>query len=90
MKSFQYYAGYSISYLLPFLYKDYINMHDFFNYVKLCGSYMHKVQERANVKTHYGFGNDPMKMCFKHKTRLMKVDHKIKDIKIVLNCVFIM
>jgi hypothetical protein len=27
----------------------------------------------------HDFGNDPMKMCFKHKTR-MKVDHKIKDI----------
>jgi hypothetical protein len=51
---------------------------------------MHKVQERANVKAHYGFGNDPMKMCFKHKIRLMKVDHKIKDIKNVWNCVFIM
>jgi hypothetical protein len=24
------------------------------------------------------FGNNPMKMCFEHKTR-MKVDHKIKD-----------
>ncbi len=40
---------------------------------------MHKRQEGANVKAHYNFGNDPMKICFKHKIR-MKVDHKIKDI----------
>jgi len=33
------------------------------------------------VKTRYKFGSDQMKMCFKHKTK-MKVDHKIKDIKI--------
>ncbi len=31
------------------------------------------------MKARYEFGNDPMKMCFKHKTRI-KVDHKIKDI----------
>jgi hypothetical protein len=43
---------------------------------------MHKEQEGANVKTHYKFGNDPMKMRFKHKTRI-KVDHKIKNIQIV-------
>jgi len=28
---------------------------------------MHKCQERENVKTFYEFGNDPMKMYFKHK-----------------------
>jgi hypothetical protein len=38
-----------------------------------------KEQEEASVKTCYEFGNDPMKMCFKHKTK-MKVDHKIKNI----------
>jgi hypothetical protein len=31
---------------------------------------MHKGQERENVKAHYEFDNDPMKKCFKHKTRL--------------------
>jgi hypothetical protein len=35
---------------------------------------MHKGQEGVNVKAHYEFGNGPMKMCFKHKTR-MRVDH---------------
>jgi hypothetical protein len=38
------------------------------------------MQERTNVKACIEFGNDPMKMCFKHKTT-MKVDHKIKDLK---------
>jgi hypothetical protein len=43
----------------------------------LCVNYMHKGQEETNVKTHYdSFGIDPMKMCFKHKTRT-KVDHRI-------------
>jgi hypothetical protein len=37
----------------------------------------------ANVKAHYEFGNDLLlKMCFEHKKR-MKVDHGIKNIKIV-------
>jgi hypothetical protein len=31
------------------------------------------------MKAHYEFGNDPMKKCFKHETR-MKVVHRIKDI----------
>jgi hypothetical protein len=35
---------------------------------------MYKGQEGANVKTHYEFNNDSMKMCFEHKTR-MKIDH---------------
>jgi hypothetical protein len=39
-------------------------------------------QEGTNVKTCNVFDNDPMEMCPKHKTR-MKVNHKIKDIKIV-------
>ncbi len=39
-------------------------------------------QERTNMKTCNLFDNDPMKMCPKDKTR-MKVNHKIKDIKIV-------
>jgi hypothetical protein len=38
---------------------------------------MHKGQEGANVKTHYEFGNDLMKMCFKHKTK-MKVHQRIE------------
>jgi hypothetical protein len=42
---------------------------------------MHKGQEGSNVKPHYEFGSDPMKMCFEHKTRT-KVDHIIKDIRI--------
>jgi hypothetical protein len=42
---------------------------------------MLKGQEGSNVKAHYEFGNDLMKMCFEHKTR-MKVDHIIKDIRI--------
>jgi len=44
--------------------------------------YMHKKQEGANVKAHYKFSDDPMRMCFKHKTRV-KVDYRNKDIKIV-------
>jgi hypothetical protein len=43
---------------------------------------MHKWKEGTNVKAHCEFSNDPMKMCFKHKT-IMKVDHKIKNIIIV-------
>jgi len=47
---------------------------------------MHKTKEGANVKMGYEFGHDPMRMCFKHK-KIMKLDHKIKDIKIVfLSC----
>jgi hypothetical protein len=46
---------------------------------------MHKKQEGTNVKAHYEFGNDAMKMCFKHKTR-MKVDHRTKDI---IDCDFL-
>jgi hypothetical protein len=40
---------------------------------------MHKGQQIENMKTHYEFGNDPMKKCFNHKTR-MKVVHRIKNI----------
>jgi hypothetical protein len=40
---------------------------------------MYKWQEGANVKACNEFGNDSMKMCFKHKIR-MKVDYKMKDI----------
>ncbi len=35
------------------------------------------------MNAHYEFGNDPMKICFKCKIR-RKVDHRIKDIKIML------
>jgi hypothetical protein len=45
---------------------------------------MHKRQEEVSVKACYGFGNDPMKMYFKKKTR-MNVDHIIKDIIIMYN-----
>ncbi len=31
---------------------------------------MYKGQEGKNVKAHYEFGNDIMKMCFEHKTRI--------------------
>jgi len=37
---------------------------------------MHKRQKGIKVKKRYEFGNDLMKMSFKHKIR-MKVDHKI-------------
>jgi hypothetical protein len=30
---------------------------------------MHKWQERENVKTFYAFGNDGMKIYFKHKRK---------------------
>jgi len=40
------------------------------------------VQEVENAKACSEFGNDLMKMCFEHKTR-MNIDYKIKDIKIV-------
>jgi hypothetical protein len=43
---------------------------------------MHKRQDEENVKTCYEFDNDLVKMCLEHKTR-MKVDHSIKDIKIL-------
>jgi len=36
---------------------------------------MYNGEKGANVKPCYEFGNDLMKMCSKHKTR-MKVDHK--------------
>jgi hypothetical protein len=49
---------------------------------------MHKDQEGTNVKTHYVFTNDPTKiMCFEHKTR-MKVDHKIKILKLCITELF--
>ncbi len=38
------------------------------------------------MKACYEFGNDPIKICFEHKTRKM-VDHRIKNVKIVQNCV---
>jgi hypothetical protein len=31
---------------------------------------MNKEQEGANVKAHYKFDNDPIKICFEHKTRM--------------------
>ncbi len=37
---------------------------------------MHKGQEGANVKVGYEFGNDSMKTCCEHKTR-MKTNHRI-------------
>jgi hypothetical protein len=44
---------------------------------------MHKGQEGRNVKTHYKFDDNSMKMCFKHKTR-MKVNHIIKNIRVTM------
>jgi hypothetical protein len=41
---------------------------------------MHKGKEGRNVKTHYKFDNNSMKMCLKQKTR-MKANHIIKDIR---------
>ncbi len=43
-------------------------------------------EKGTNVKTCNKFGNDPMKICFEHKTR-MKVDRKIKVIKLCFYCV---
>jgi hypothetical protein len=41
-----------------------------------------KGKREQNVKAYYEFGNDPMKiMCFKHKIR-MKVNRKIKRLKL--------
>jgi hypothetical protein len=43
---------------------------------------MHKGQEGANVKMSYEFGNDLMKiMCLEQKIK-MKVDHRIKILKL--------
>ncbi len=47
----------------------------------LCGSYMHKGWEGVYVKARHEFGNDPMKMCFKHKTKMI-VDHEFKILKL--------
>ncbi len=35
----------------------------------LCGSYMHKRQKKANVKTHDEFDNDPIKFCVSNTKR---------------------
>ncbi len=43
---------------------------------------MHKGQEGSNVEVGYEFGNDSMKTCCEHKTR-MKTNHRIKVIRIV-------
>jgi hypothetical protein len=43
---------------------------------------MYKGQEGTNVKLCNEFGNDPRKMCSKHKT-IMKVDSRIRDITIM-------
>jgi hypothetical protein len=52
---------------------------------------MHKGQEGANVEACNELGNDPMKLCFQHKTRMkVKVAHKIENIIIVENFVIIM
>jgi hypothetical protein len=52
---------------------------------------MQKGQHGDNVKAHYEFGNDPLKiMCFKQRTR-MKVDHRIEILKLCffhINCDF--
>jgi hypothetical protein len=51
----------------------------------LCESCIYKRQGGTNVKSCNEFDNDPMKMCFEHKTR-MKVEHRIQNIE---NIIFI-
>jgi hypothetical protein len=51
----------------------------------LCESCIYKRQDGTNVKACNEFDNDPMKMCFEHKTR-MKVEHRIQNIE---NIIFI-
>jgi hypothetical protein len=47
---------------------------------------MHKGQEGTNVETHYEFGNGPMKiMQFENKAK-MKVDHRIRILKLCIVC----
>jgi hypothetical protein len=51
---------------------------------------MHKGQEGANVKVGYEFGNDSMKTCCEHKTR-MKANHRINILELCfyhVNCDF--
>ncbi len=52
------------------------------HYVNIMVELYAQRSEGPNSKACYEFGNDPMNMCFKHKTR-MKVDYRIKDIKIL-------
>ncbi len=40
------------------------------------------INNKEDLLQCYEFGNDPMNICFKHKTR-MKVDYGIKDIRIL-------
>jgi hypothetical protein len=47
---------------------------------------MHKKQ--FITKTCYKFSNDKVQMCFEHKT-IMKVDHRIKNIKMILKKIMI-
>jgi hypothetical protein len=42
---------------------------------------MYKGWEGTNVKSYNEFGNDPIKMCSKHKTR-MKVDLKLNILEL--------
>jgi hypothetical protein len=51
----------------------------------LCESCIYERQDGTNVKACNEFDNDPMKMCFEHKT-IMKVEHTIQNID---NIIFI-
>jgi hypothetical protein len=48
----------------------------------LCENYMHKGQEGVNVKMNYEFDTNLMKIMCLQKTKKMKVDHRIKILKI--------
>jgi hypothetical protein len=43
---------------------------------------VYKGWEGANVKSYYELNNDPTKTCFEYKIKI-KVDHKMKSLKIV-------
>jgi hypothetical protein len=54
-------------------------------FLHLCNYYVRIIctkGEREQMWKRVMSGHDPVRMCFKHKQR-MKLDHKIKDIKIV-------
>jgi hypothetical protein len=48
----------------------------------LCENYMHKGQEGVNVKMNYEFDTNLMKIMCLQQTKKMKVDHRIKILKL--------
>jgi hypothetical protein len=50
-----------------------------YNYVNIMWELYSQRARGSKCQSTYEFDNDPMKMCFKHKTR-MKVDNIIKNI----------